>query len=304
MKKCGIYIIKNKINSKVYIGQSVNIENRWWQHKYSALNQRQDSYTEIHKAMAKYGVDNFFYEILEECGIEKLNEKEQYYIQYYNSYHNGYNMTLGGDSNRYEINGRAILTLEQVQEIRLMYGSKIRFKDAYKRYENVISKRGFQKVWHYETWLGVFPEVYNDENRKWHAAQAKGCINNNKNVGQNNTKRACSDEEIQNFRKLRDEGLSYEQISKQTGRATSVIRKYCLHREAKNPQACGVRLPHSKKVKNIETGLVFESLRQAAIWAGVKDKGKRISEIIKGNNLTFTSGHVPSTGERCHWEKY
>lgn len=304
MKKiCGIYIIKNNINNKVYIGQSVNIVARWYAHKQSAKNiKAQDHYTEIHQAMYKHGIDSFYYEILEECSIERLNKREIYYISLYDSYKNGYNMTFGGEGNKYETNGRAILTLEQVQEIRLMYGARIRFKDAYKRYEGIISKRGFRKVWHYETWLGVFPEVYSDENKKWHATQAKKNVDGNISLGKNNSDRACSEEEIQQMRKLRSEGFSYEKIAKEVKRSTSVVRKYCLHREALDPQAKGKAQPMSVAVRNIETGLVFDSSRQASEWAGVKDRGKRIRELVSTNNKNFTSGTVPSTGERCHWE--
>ena len=93
MKK-DIYIIKNYINNKVYIGQSVNAKERFSKHisdaKYSRDNQL------IHKAMIKYGKDNFYYEILE-SQIENYDEREQYWIEYYNSLApNGYNIAIGG----------------------------------------------------------------------------------------------------------------------------------------------------------------------------------------------------------------
>lgn len=299
---CGIYIIKNTKNNYVYIGQSVNIKARWYAHKRSAINEKaQDYYTKIHSAMRTIGVENFFYEVLEQCPLEQLNEKEIYYIDRFDSYRNGYNMTLGGDNNKYEANGRAVLTLEQVQEIRLMYGAKIRFKEAYARYENVISKRGFKKVWHYETWLGVYPEVYSDENKSWHASQAKKNLDGNKNLGKNNTLRACSVEEILKMRELKQLGWSYEKIGNEIGRSASVVRKYCLHREAKSAQASGSVMPCALSVRNIETGIVFDTLRKAATWAGVKDT-KHLSKCAKDKSNSFTSGRVPSTGEKCHWE--
>lgn len=46
--------------------------------------------------MRDYGIENFSFDILEECSTELLDEKEIYYISYYNSYHNGYNRTAGG----------------------------------------------------------------------------------------------------------------------------------------------------------------------------------------------------------------
>ena len=300
---CGIYIIKNTVNNKVYIGQSVNVQVRWYAHCNSAKCDRRDSYTKIHKAMRELGLENFYYEILEECHISDLNEKEKYYIQYYNSYFNGYNMTLGGESNRYETNGRAVLTLPQVEEIRLMYAAHIPFRKAYARYENIISKRGFQKVWHYKTWRGILPEVYSDENKEWHATYSKSHMNGNTSSGVNNTDRQCSQEEIEKMRLLRNQGLSYKKIAEEVHRSSSVVRKYCLYREAASPQATGKKQPNAISVRNVETGLVFDSLKQAAKWANIKDGGKHIKEIVFQEKPNYkTSGRVPSTNEPAHWE--
>lgn len=302
-KKCGIYIIKNKINDNVYIGQSVDIQARWYAHLRSSRGKMQDSFTQLHQAMQTLGASNFFCEILEECPIELLNEKEIYYIKKYDSYYHGYNMTLGGESNHYETNPRSILTLEQVQEIRLMYNAHIPFRDAYKKYCGIISKSGFKKVWSYQTWRGILPEVYSDANKKWHETYAKSCINGNTHIGKNNTLRACSQKEIDKMRKLRSEGLSYSEISRKTNRSIGVVRKYCLHREAASPQACGKAQPMAVPVRNIETGLVFESSRQAAEWAGVKDRGKQIRSIVlDGKRENRVSGKVQLTNQPAHWE--
>ncbi len=92
MKK-DIYIIKNNINDKVYIGQSVNANDRWKRHISDAKNRQPQR---IHKAMQKYGIENFHYEILE-SQIENYDEREKYWIKYYNSLiPNGYNILPGG----------------------------------------------------------------------------------------------------------------------------------------------------------------------------------------------------------------
>lgn len=92
----GIYKITNIINNQVYIGQSINIEMRWQQHIYEGTHQRKNS--KLYAAMNKYGIQNFMFEVLEECPLEQsyLDIREQYWIEYYNSYNNGYNMTIGG----------------------------------------------------------------------------------------------------------------------------------------------------------------------------------------------------------------
>lgn len=93
MKK-DIYIIKNKINNKVYIGQSINAAERWLKHLSDAKLRPNNQL--IHKAMNKYGVENFYYQILE-YQIEDYDNKEQEYIKRYNSLTpNGYNISIGG----------------------------------------------------------------------------------------------------------------------------------------------------------------------------------------------------------------
>lgn len=97
MKK-DIYIIKNIINNKVYIGQSVDSEYRFRKHKEAALrNKKYDGVSALHNAMRKYGIDKFYYEVLEHQ-IEDYNEKEIFWIEKYNSkIPNGYNIADGGN---------------------------------------------------------------------------------------------------------------------------------------------------------------------------------------------------------------
>lgn len=290
MKKCGIYIIKNTVNNMVYIGQSVDIYCRWTAHKNAAKNiDKKYNQTKIHKAMAEFGVDNFYLEILEECLYEQLNEREQYWIQKYDSFKEGYNSTLGGDKNIGESNGRSILTQEQVEEIRMAYNNHIPFREVLEKYKNIISKRGLQKVWHYETWLHILPEVYTDENKEWHSTYAKSNKNGNIHLGKNNAERAYSEEEINKMRELRAQGLSYNKIHEITGRSSTVIRKYCLYQESHNPNG-GIQ------VKNLETNLIFSSQTKAAKWANCDHH-----DINKFVNTKNGAGIVPSTGEIAHW---
>lgn len=89
----GIYIIKNKLNDKVYIGQSKNIKRRWKEHRSTAFNPNSTAYnTHLHKSFRKNGLENFSFEVLEEVkDFDELNSKENYYINKYNSIDNGYN---------------------------------------------------------------------------------------------------------------------------------------------------------------------------------------------------------------------
>jgi hypothetical protein len=92
-----IYKIENKQNQKVYIGKTVNtIKERWLEHVDEA--KRGDN-SLLHKAIRKYGENNFCVDFIEECSNDDLSIKEIYYIALFQSHleHNGYNMTLGGE---------------------------------------------------------------------------------------------------------------------------------------------------------------------------------------------------------------
>lgn len=96
---CGIYCIENLINGKKYIGQSNNIYKRWKSH-IKELNNNCHCNNYFQKAWNKYGEDNFYFNVLENCKENELNEKEIYYISKYSTYKSGYNLTLGGGGRR------------------------------------------------------------------------------------------------------------------------------------------------------------------------------------------------------------
>ena len=89
-----IYIIKNHINDKCYIGlTNRSIEIRFKEHlKLLKSNEKQL----IHKAIKKYGKENFYVELLEECDETVVNEREKHYISIYDSINSGYNILRGG----------------------------------------------------------------------------------------------------------------------------------------------------------------------------------------------------------------
>lgn len=87
-----IYKIENKINHKIYIGESKNPKRRWKEHIDGKNN---NSVSLIHRAISKYGVENFDFTILE--WTEYWAEREQYWIKYYRSLApHGYNIHKGG----------------------------------------------------------------------------------------------------------------------------------------------------------------------------------------------------------------
>ena len=109
-----IYKITNRVNNKVYIGQThFTVEHRWKQHikNYNIEHRKQPLY----KAFDKYGLDNFYVEPIEEIDSDQLDEREMYWIAYYDSFKNGYNANIGGTGKVYT------WTDNQYEEIRSLY---------------------------------------------------------------------------------------------------------------------------------------------------------------------------------------
>lgn len=98
-KTSGIYLIKNKANSKCYVGQSQNIYRRIHDH-LRKLSQNKHHNHHLQKEWNKYGRDTFEFSVLELCDISLLDEKEIYYIAYHNAFKDGYNYDEGGGTRR------------------------------------------------------------------------------------------------------------------------------------------------------------------------------------------------------------
>lgn len=95
--KSGIYIIRNLKSKKVYIGQSIDVKRRIGYHKSHLLSgTHANDY--LQKSFNADGENNFKFEILEECEINKLDEREIYWIRHFESdiRKNGYNIESGG----------------------------------------------------------------------------------------------------------------------------------------------------------------------------------------------------------------
>ena len=93
-----IYKITNMQNNKIYVGKTTTcIRDRFSKHVYEANTPNTKGYSFIlHKAMRKYGIENFQIEQIEDVDNDLINEREIYWIKFYNSMiPNGYNMTLG-----------------------------------------------------------------------------------------------------------------------------------------------------------------------------------------------------------------
>lgn len=288
MKITGIYKFENKINHHIYIGQSIDINRRYLDHLYDA-HFRSERSTGVDLAIAKYGIDNFSFEILEECKPEQLNEREIYWIEYYNSYKEGYNRTPGGSSIHGEDHPRAILTEKQVWEIREMYAQKFSRKEAYLHFEDTgISPRGFKKVWDGETWPLIHADVYTDENRLWHKQNVG---HSDDQVGLSPSDRTIKQAEIDQWVLDYHNGMSINAIAKKYDRDNGIVKKYI-----NNPVAVKNVKYSGRIVKCLNTNQIFNSINSAAKWAHCG--ATTLTRHLATDNI---AGKVPETGEPAKW---
>lgn len=191
-----IYIIKNSINDKVYIGQTKNsLEYRFSRHKTRIKDKNQNS--ALYAAFRKYGIENFWIESIEEGDFskEELNEKEIYYIQKFNSVSpNGYNMQYGGNCSNVSDE-----TKEKMREI--MKGREVIWGDK-------ISK--------------TMKEKWKDENYRSHMSQA-----HRHPIGKykKHTKPLRKDLPIDEINSLYNSGMSINQIAKKFNVPHSTIKR-------------------------------------------------------------------------------
>lgn len=92
----GIYMITNTLTNEIYIGRAVSIDKRWQEHCKSCFNLGTIAHSTLHTRMAKEGIWNFTFQILEEVPKEKLSEREKYWINFYHSKDYGMNERQGG----------------------------------------------------------------------------------------------------------------------------------------------------------------------------------------------------------------
>lgn len=113
-----VYVIGNLINWKVYVGQTKNFKTRTFGHMRQC---RIGNLRPLYASMRKHGINNFVFNVLEECVDELINEREQFWVAHFDSFNpeRGYNLTPGGASEqRYSVDiieqrrktGRRVMT--------------------------------------------------------------------------------------------------------------------------------------------------------------------------------------------------
>ena len=232
----GIYKITNKINGHSYIGQSVNISKRWQNHIISSSNKNDKGYEyPLYRAIRKYGISNFSFEVLEECSQNLLNEREKYWIKKLSPV---YNQTLGGQTG-----GSSKLNRQLVKEIQQILlndqSGLIRHSDLAKQYgvhKDTIRDINVGRSWFDEDLK--YPLHYSKYDKQAPNKLKFYCIDCNKEISKNCLR--CMD--CENKRRAKEHPLPvsreqlkdlirnepFTEIGKKFGVSDNAIKKWCI----------------------------------------------------------------------------
>jgi hypothetical protein len=132
-----IYIIKNTINNKVYIGKTTCFNNRQKDH-LRKLKSGKHINLHLQSSYNKYGKDVFTINVLENCDDSLINDREKYWIIYYNSVNNscGYNCTHGGDGGNFTKEVKEKLSKSHSKTKKKVYGFTLK-GDVYKVWDSI-----------------------------------------------------------------------------------------------------------------------------------------------------------------------
>lgn len=231
-----IYKITNIVNNKVYIGQTKNKNERKHQH-FCELRNNKHANKHFQNSFNKYGEDNFIYEIIEQCNISNVDNRERYWIRHFSSLNMkyGYNIEEGGCQTK---------NLSHFTRSKISKKAKERFRNPEeRRLASERAKKRFQ----------------NPQQREWLSTINKGRVHND------------------DFRKKIStihKGRKRPQTTKDAiSKALSGCAKTEEHRrnisKAKMGQNAGGENSRSKKVICLDKDMVFNSLRDAWQYFGV-----------------------------------
>lgn len=148
-----IYKITNQVNGMIYIGQTTQgLQNRWIHHVAEAKKDHKKGgwSAYLHRAIIKYGRENFSVEVIENCSNDKLNEREIYWIAYYHSNDKniGYNLTYGGEgtvrvdyNEVYRLWDEGLSTYEIAEKMNVAKSTIWYIVSQYKNYSGEESRR-------------------------------------------------------------------------------------------------------------------------------------------------------------------
>lgn len=314
MKKGTIYKIVTKHNGFIYIGQTVQKPRRRWRGHLSKLRAHSHNNPILQNVFDKYGKADFIFEVIEECSVEEIDERERYWIAFYDSTNRekGYNLASGGSVQKkcsqetvekMKLSARgnnSKLTPEQVTEIKKSIIAGLSFTEIAQNFG--VSGGCIYRIKILQNWAYVSPEL-NEELRNTNTSRRVKYLNS---------------EEIENCRRRILNGEPAVNLARQYDFSYKRFLKI-FHEEIKLKQKNEVAIELAKKlffenrsVKEIlsKTGLTLKQYNSAVFgleskrheffvkYTGqAKAEGKTSSEIAKDLNVNRCTITV-------YWKEY
>lgn len=173
-----VYKITNKINGKSYIGQTLNLNKRLRDHRYSAKHLYPSNAGQpIVKAIREFGFENFDVDVLftsevfeDKRELKKLlHEKEMYFIEKHDTINNGYNVTKGGAGTK-----GLKLSAEKIELLRRINLGK-KFGDVFKE----RARQRLLNLWKDESFRKMRSEATSGKNNPMYGVRLVGEKNHN-----------------------------------------------------------------------------------------------------------------------------
>jgi group I intron endonuclease len=207
-----VYKITNRVNKKVYIGKTDDVLKRWDKHVRISLRPNGRNYHLIHRAISKYGLDNFTIETIDTSDTEQESlNKEIYWIDFYKSNvakygkESGYNLTAGGEGIsgfKHSEEARKAMSIARAGEKNAFYGKT--HTDSVKRQLSIIKKEYFST--HENNFKG---KTHSEETRKFLSENQIGL-----HAGEKHPNAKLTEDNIHIVFQLLIEGYSYAEIAR------------------------------------------------------------------------------------------
>lgn len=142
-----IYKITNNITNQCYIGQTDNFKRRKENHiSLFKSPSSKGADRPLYRAMRSYGLNNFSFEILEECDDNISNSREDFYIDLYKSVSHGYNREKSGKRKNLSKYTKEKIRNSQMGEKNHMFGKKGKECKNSKKIINLITKKMYDSM--------------------------------------------------------------------------------------------------------------------------------------------------------------
>jgi len=198
MENGKIYKITNTENNSLYIGCTINtLKHRFEEHCYRCL--KTNINTKLCNSIRKYGVEKFTIELIDECSLEKIYEREVELIKEYNSFENGLNSTLGGEG---------CLGYKHSPEIRVKISEAVKNGKSHKgkTYNEIYGDRVEEEKIKRKEKVKNYWDNISEEDKKQRLLSLKNSVRKNAKY---------SIETIQSIKKLISENVKSSEIHKQ-----------------------------------------------------------------------------------------